>query len=269
MPEYFNQYIDWKRGGAELIKRGGSIFLCITWGKDIVDIKPKTNPKIIGVDRGINKVAVCSDNTFFKGNITKIATKYKKVQKALQKCGSKSAKRHLKRVNRKENRFRKDVNHSISKGIVSSLDSGDVIVLEDLKYIRRRVKTSRDNRRKIHNWAFYQLEQFLKYKADAKGVLVDYVDARYTSQKCSQCGHTEKANRASQAIFKCKHCSFSLNSDLNAARNIELNYRDAKRYPEGLSVNQPIVGGEDAKTVKVIAQPFEPTYKLTTLVVGS
>ncbi|WP_338112641.1 zinc ribbon domain-containing protein [Zooshikella ganghwensis] len=42
----------------------------------------------------------------------------------------------------------------------------------------------------------------------------------YTSQKCAQCGHVEKANRASQARFECQSCGYTANADINAAMNI-------------------------------------------------
>jgi IS605 OrfB family transposase len=142
------------------------------------------------------------------------------------------------------------VNHCITKQIVESLPENSIIVLEDLKHIRKRVKLRKRQRRRIHSWSFFQLEEFLRYKADARAIKVDYVDARYTSQKCSRCGHISKSNRTSQAVFKCTHCGLSLNADLNASRNIEANYRDASGYPEGLSVNQPIVGAEEAKRLQ-------------------
>jgi transposase len=78
--------------------------------------------------------------------------------------------------------------------------------------------------------------------AEARGILVNCVDARYTSQKCSSCGYISRSNRQSQAVFKCKHCNFSLNADLNASRNIRQNYLDAISYPSRAAVNQPVVG---------------------------
>jgi len=45
------------------------------------------------------------------------------------------------------------------------------------------------------------------------------VDARYTSQKCSECRHTYKGNREGSA-FRCRKCVFELHADLNASRNI-------------------------------------------------
>ena len=44
--------------------------------------------------------------------------------------------------------------------------------------------------------------------------------SRPTSQACSQCGHTAKSNRPSQAVFACGACGFQANADHNAAINI-------------------------------------------------
>jgi IS605 OrfB family transposase len=133
------------------------------------------------------------------------------------------------------------MNHIISKQIIQSLPVNSTIVLEDLKHIRKTIKTNRTGRRELNNWSFYQLEQFLTYKAQLKNISIEYIDPRYTSQKCSCCGYIDRKNRQYTSLFKCKKCNFTLNADLNASRNIELNYRDSKGYPEGLSVNQPIV----------------------------
>ena len=246
-PKQFEQYVSWRRKSAELIIRKDKVYLCVVFQKDIEDFQQLDNPVILGIDRGINKVAVCSDNTFFNGNINKVAHRYQRLRRQLQKCGSKSAKRHLKRISLKENRFRKDVNHCISKQIVGALPENSIIVLEDLKKIRQRVRLNKKGRRKLHNWSFYQLEQFLTYKADAQKIKIDYTDARYTSQKCSRCFHISRSNRKSQAVFKCVQCGFSLNSDLNASRNIEANYRNAKCYPEASFVNRRTVAHVDAK----------------------
>ncbi len=45
---------------------------------------------------------------------------------------------------------------------------------------------------------------------------------KHTSQRCSRCGHTEKENRETQASFKCLSCGLSINADLNAAINMEM-----------------------------------------------
>ena len=242
VPEYFRQYITWKRCSADLFVRKNKVFLNIVFSKDIAD--SEATGKVVGIDRGIKKIAVTSENQFFGGGqIKKVSKRYERIRSALQSRGSKSAKRHLQKISKKENRFRTDANHVITKRIVESLDSGDVIALEKLTGIRQNVRLRKKQRKDLHKWNFFQFEQFLTYKANARGIGVEYVDARYTSQKCSVCGYVSRSNRQFQAIFKCKHCGFSLNADLNASRNIRQNYLDAIRSPGSGSVNNRIVGG--------------------------
>lgn len=92
-------------------------------------------------------------------------------------------------------------------------------------------------RRELNKWNFYQFEQFLTYKAQAQGIRVEHVPARYTSQKCSRCGEIRKANRKFQSLYACNSCHLSLNADLNASRNIVQNYLDSISYPSSGSVN--------------------------------
>lgn len=239
IPEYFKQYLDWRRASADLFLRRNGVFLHIVFEKAALEV-PLTD-KVVGIDRGINNLAVTSNNQFFGGEqIKHVSLRYEKLRSQLQSCGSKSAKRHLRKVSKKENRFRADVNHTISKRIVQSFEPGTMIVLEDLKSIRQNSRLRKEQRKQLHKWNFFQFQQYLIYKAEAKGIRVEYVDSRYTSQKCSVCGYTSRSNRPSQSVFKCKHCSFSLNADLNASRNVRQNYLDAISYPDRVSVNKPI-----------------------------
>jgi putative transposase len=246
VPEHFKQYLDWKRCSADLFLRNGGVFLHIIFEKTIPDVKPIDN--FVGIDRGINKIAVTSNNTFFGGgHINHVSKRYEELRKNLQSCGSKSAKRHLLKISKKENRFRADINHKVSKQIVSSIPEGSTIVLEDLKSIRQTARLRKKQRKQLHKWNFFQFQQFLTYKADAKGIKVEYVDSRYTSQKCSVCGYVSRSNRQHQSVFKCKQCGFSLSADLNASRNIRQNYLDAISHPDRASVNKPIVASVDTK----------------------
>lgn len=246
IPDYFKQYLDWRRTSADLFLRKNGVFLHIVFEKEVTDIAPIG--KVVGIDRGINKIAVTSENQFFNGkHIKHISNRYEKLRSSLQSCGSKSAKRHLRKLSKKENRFRADVNHKISKQIVDSLEPGTIIVLEDLKSIRQNARLRKKERKQLHKWNFFQFQQFLTYKAEAKGIRVEYVDSRYTSQKCSVCGYISRSNRQSQAVFKCRHCGFSLNADLNASRNIRQNYLEAISHLGKATVNLPIVTSVDAK----------------------
>ena len=99
---------------------------------------------------------------------------------------------------------------------------GDTFVLEKLQDIRKMRRGRKMNKR-IASWPFFQFDFFLTYKAQALGKSVAYVDARYTSQRCSRCHHTARNNRK-RAVFHCKQCEFKLHADLNAAINIRERY---------------------------------------------
>jgi putative transposase len=243
IPEYFKQYISWKRCSADLFIKDNKIYLHIVFSKDVPDLIDNKN-NYIGIDRGVKKLVVSSNNMFFGGgHIKQIHRKYDKLRSELRSAadrnGNRSVKRHLKRISHKANRFSKDANHCISKQIVNSLPTGSTIVLEDLTGIRDRCKQHKKKRKDFNRWSFFQLEQFLTYKAASKGVSVVHVDARYTSQRCSKCGHIERSNRKSQSCFKCKNCGFQLNADLNASRNIVCKHLDATGYPGQVNVNLP------------------------------
>ena len=238
LPDYFQQYFSWRRKGATLSLRKGKLFLHIMFEKEVEDVRC-SNDNVLGIDRGIVNIATLSDGTLYSGkHVLQVKQKYQAIRSKLQSKGSKSAKRHLRTLSMRENRFITDVNHCISKDIVSRCIPGTTIVLEKLKGIRdRSSKLLKSERAKVNSWSFYQLDQFLTYKALAKDCSVQYVDARYTSQKCSKCGYTVKGNRTTQSHFKCRKCGFECNADVNAAINIANNFR--------AFVNKPIVAGSN------------------------
>ncbi|MDX1935407.1 MAG: transposase [Capsulimonadales bacterium] len=179
---------------------------------------------VLGVDLGIVELATDSHGNAYSGEAVKsVRRKYRRIRSLLQSKGTRSAKRHLKRIRQKVSRFTRDTNYKISKALVhtASLER-KALALEDLTGIRDRAETvSRQMRWLLGGWSFYQLRQFLSYKAQAAGVPVFLVDPRNTSRTCSACGYCDKANRKSQASFECLQCGFCENADRNAARNIE------------------------------------------------
>ena len=79
------------------------------------------------------------------------------------------------------------------------------------------------------------LISMVAYKAEDAGRELIVVNPRGTSRRCSCCGHTEGANRPSQAVFCCRGCGFKDHADVNAARNIlwlGLSLRRQKREAE-------------------------------------
>jgi putative transposase len=83
----------------------------------------------------------------------------------------------------------------------------------------RNKKNGRRVNNKLGSWPPYQLDEFIRYKAEDMGKIFVDVDPRYTSQKYSKCGFIYKNNR-NGSVFHCLNCCFELHADLNAARNI-------------------------------------------------
>jgi transposase len=237
IPKYFERYLDWKHASADLFVKKGKVFLHVVFEKEINDIPHSS--KYVGIDRGINNLAVTSENKFFNGRrIKQVSKRYEKLRSSLQ-AKKHSGKRHFRKVSSKERRFRRDVNHCIAKKIVNSLEAGSTVILEKLTGIRNS-RLRKAQRKDLNKWNFFQFEQFLSYKAKAKGIGVEYVPARYTSQKCSKCGVVLKSNRKSQSVYVCGHCGLCIHADLNASRNILKNYLDATGHPSRAAVNPPI-----------------------------
>jgi len=239
IPTYFNKYKDYEVRCANLFIRKNKMFLNIVVAKE-VDANNDfcDNGKIVGVDFGINNIAVTSEKQFFKG-VNDRLNRFQKLRSSLQSKGTKSAKRHLKRLSGRQKRFMTDVNHCISKRIVGNLDKGDTIVLEILKGIRNKNRGKTMNRL-LSNWSFYQLNSFIKYKSVQRGIQIIEVSPRYTSKTCSRCREVYSERPKHRGFFKCLHCGYTSNADLNASFNIR-NRLKLLVNSRGLFVNKPIV----------------------------
>jgi putative transposase len=247
LAKYYEQYRDWIFTNAQLIRRKDkNYYINIQMYQELP--KKKEEIKVLGIDLGIKKVAVTSDNNFYNSkHLKNIKGKYQRLKRHLQSKGTKSAKRRLKKLSGKENRFVRDVNHCVSKKIVNT--NNTVFALENLKNIRNNTRTyNKKLNRMIGNWSFGQLQSFIQYKAERQGKSIIYIKPNYTSQQCSKCGCIEKKNRNGN-VFKCVECGFQLDADLNASRNIARIGRTD--FLQG-SVNNPNVGIDENKVVEIL-----------------
>ena len=208
------------QGQAELIYRNGGFYLHQVCNIETPD--PEKPDGWLGIDLGIVNIAVDSDGVTFSGD--KIETRREwneRRRKILQSVGTKSAKRRLRKLSGRQSRFQKDVNHCISKALVTKAKRHNLgIALEDLSGITKRTTVCKAQRSRRHNWSFFQLRQFVSYKSEIFGVPVQFVDPRYTSQSCPKCGHISKSNRPTRDAFCCEQCGFSGRADHIAAINI-------------------------------------------------
>jgi putative transposase len=224
----------YRKGESDLLHRDGMWLLIATCDAPDTDvIEPDA---FLGVDLGIANIATTSDGVKHAGKgLNAVRHRNRELRRRLQAKQTKSAKRLLKRRRRKEARFARDVDHVISKSIVTEAErTGRGIALEELSGIRDRVRLRKPQRVTLHSWSFHRLGSFIAYKAARAGLPVVHVDPRHTSQGCSACGHIDRQNRPDQETFRCTSCGFAEHADVNAARNI------AARGAAGwAAVNQP------------------------------
>lgn len=192
----------------------------------------------VGVDLGINIPAMCAINTNdyarislgsreeFIGHRTKIQSQRRRIQNSLKSSlGGHGRNKKLQALNKFKNAERnwvQNYNHYISKKIIDFAikNKAKHINLEQLKGFGES-----GNKFLTRNWSYYQLQEFIIYKANKYGIDVRFVNPAYTSQVCSCCGHYEEGQRISQSDFvcknpKCKNFGKHINADFNAARNI-------------------------------------------------
>lgn len=233
MPKAFEEYFDgsWKLGGGKLVCLNGEWYFHIAMTKEVQKFSFDSLKHVVGIDRGLRFLATSYDEQgqvkFFDGKaISKKRNSFLAVRAELQSKGTKSAKRVLKRISERENRWITDVNHQISKTLVEKYGPHTLFVFEDLTGINFAEELlshrTKEARYQLRSWPFYQLEQFLTYKAEAIESKVVEVSPKYTSQRCPKCGRIRKANRHHDIHeYKCDCCGYRSNDDRTAAMNIQ------------------------------------------------
>ncbi|MFD5764807.1 RNA-guided endonuclease InsQ/TnpB family protein [Streptomyces sp. NPDC127049] len=219
-PDALRMLREHRKGESDLVERDGVFYLIAVC--DIPEPEVYEPAGFVGVDLGIVNIATTSTGYRAAGRgLNRHRRRQLDLRKKLQAKGTKSAKRLLKKRSRKEARHTANVNHIISKTIVTTAErTGSGIALEDLTGIRDRVRLRKDQRTSLHSWSFHQLGQYIEYKAKRAGVPLVYVDPAYTSRQCSECGHIDRKNRVDQATFACRACGALMHADDNASRNL-------------------------------------------------
>lgn len=222
-------YLDgtWRFGTAKLKNKHGKWFLHIAMTKEISDADASSTPNVVGVDLGINFLAVSydsnSETTFYPGRpVKQKRAQYKKTRKELQKRQTPSARRRLKKIGQREHRWMQDVNHCVSKALVTRVPEGTFFVLENLEGIRHATeRVALKHRYEQVSWSFCDLRTKIEYKAIKYKCWSIAVDPKHTSQTCPICGHTDAANRnKKEHSFTCQTCGYRSNDDRIGAMNL-------------------------------------------------
>jgi putative transposase len=202
---------------------------------------------VLGIDLGVNKLAVASTGTFWQGDdYDHWLREFEKRRAKLQQRGTQAAHNALLRLGKREEAWRKQYIHSKANEIVTEATETncDTIIFEALDGIRKRLPGAKWH----HIWAFRRLIEYVEYKAPEYGITVEQVEPDHTSQRCSKCGFTHEDNRDGEH-FCCLDCGYELHADYNAAKNIGLRY--ARNEYHRLRSSQTSSGGDAPVDVRL------------------
>jgi len=161
----------------------------------------------VGADQGVTTCLTLSDGQATKKNehghdlssISKTLARRKKGGKGFRRTQS-----HRKNY----------INWSINQLNFSDIKE---VVLEKIINLRKGKRSSRY----LSHWTYTLIKDKLVRFSEDKGFALTEQDNKFRSQRCSECEWTHKSNRKGKT-FKCKHCGFITDSDLNAASNHEI-----------------------------------------------
>jgi len=191
----------------------------------------------VGLDMGIASFLTTSDGEHIQnpryGAVA--ADRLTRAQQILarKKRGSNNRKKARETVARRHHKVsnqRRDFHHKTARKLVKQYDS---IVIEDLK-VKNMTKSAKGTKetpgknvaaksglnRSINDAGWAQFISILDAKAEEAGRRMIRVNPQYTSQMCAECGHVDKGNRVSQAVFRCLICGHEAHADENAAKVI-------------------------------------------------
>ena len=185
---------------------------------------------VLGIDLGVNSLAVSSTGRFWHGDdYDHWCREFEKRRGEMQQCSTQASHNALLRLDKREEAWRKQYIHTVANEIVTeAVENGcDVLAFEDLTNIREHLPEAKWH----HVWAFRRLLEYVSYKAPERGVSVEQVAPNYTSQRCSRtdCGFTHDNNRHGEH-FECQKCGYEVNADYNAAENIGLRYARKRQH---------------------------------------
>ena len=192
----------------------------------------------IGIDVGIVNMITTSDGDFYKfSDYKKYEKRLKRQQRRLSKDYNRyfkesldtrtkyedipKSKNHYKKLEKRfktiskmKNKRLNDI-HTATKQIVSRNPSA--IVIENISVLEQLQDPWME--KFTNEMMYYEIHRQLKYKAAMRNIPVITAEKGFaSSQICSNCGNI---GYIKHRVFKCSHCGFKEDRDLNAAYNLK------------------------------------------------
>jgi IS605 OrfB family transposase len=227
-PEHLHRLEEYRFKAVQLKYYKDSFYLNVIFEQDTSIPKEQEFEYFVGVDRGShnnlatlvvqNRNGDIIESKFYPAG--QLLEKRRRFLLRRQQLGRKKLLKKIKKSKNKEKQYVKDANHKISTDIVrvASKYPGCVIVLENLKGIRKRMDFGKKENRKGHSWPFLLLEEMIVYKAHRNSIAVRRVYPRDTSSVCRNCFGSIRRRPSIRSV--CETCKKEYNGDWLGAVNI-------------------------------------------------
>lgn len=180
---------------------------------------------VIGIDRGIKSLAVCSDGTTLEN--PRVLEKYERKLTTLQrelsrrKKGSANhakTKAKIAKLHQRITNIRSHNQHQFSHHVTEEMQPS-AIVLEDLNI--KGMMANGKLAKALSDAAMSELGRQIEYKAGWRGIEIIKADRWFASSKtCSRCGCVKSDLTLADRIYTCPECGLVIDRDLNAALNL-------------------------------------------------
>jgi len=188
------------------------LYLVVNIPTEVKDIDPN---KVMGIDLGINRPVTMYINgekrqpqqININDKIQHDRMRFMKQRRSLQqslkfaKGGHGRAKKTAKMddFREKESHWAQTINHTISANVIKTALEYNVgvIKMEDLTGI-----TTNKNDYFFKSWGYYQLQNYIKYKAEQVGIQIKWVNPMNTSRECPTCNSVHEENRSKTDVTK-------------------------------------------------------------------
>lgn len=182
----------------------------------VVEVEAQTSngTGAIGIDLGLKTTATCSDGQVFERKNC-----YRNLESELGKAQIARKKKRVRAIHAKIKNRRADAIHKFTDKLTK--ENGLIVVGDVSSSKLAKTKMAKS----VLDAGWYMLKTQLQYKANARAVLFEEVNEKYTTQTCSCCGcisHSSPKGRAGLGIreWMCSECGALHDRDVNAAKNI-------------------------------------------------
>jgi transposase len=213
---------------VQLNKRENGWWVTLSYD-EVVTVQTASDAPVVGIDVGIANFLTTSDSRHYGTLHGKLRERQKhdrekRRRKAkLRKCLEKKSVKKLPSTSstsgqRLIRHVKQEINRAVNECFAEHPDA-------QFAYEHLSVATMKHKARAMNAYMrasnMAHIPEQIEWNAAKRGVRVTKVKCAYSSQQCSVCYYTERANRPDQQTFCCQVCGYEAHADVNAATNIE------------------------------------------------